>query len=92
MWDYLLFKNICGWVTLNEESSNDGLMEKFNNFTPNLRFTYESSEKKYLISWPHNYFIRTKVEDYLTYKVYRSPSVPTLCLLTPSTKLFSAKH
>ena len=25
MWYFLLFKNMCGWVMLNEKSSNDGL-------------------------------------------------------------------
>ena len=48
-------------------------MEKFNNFTANRRFTYESSEN--LISWAHDYRIRKKVGNYLAYKVYRSPSV-----------------
>ena len=45
-------------------------MEKFNNFTPNLRFTYESSEK--IISFLDLIMtVSEQVENYITYKVYR---------------------
>ena len=56
-------------------------MEKLNNFTPNLM----SPLKKVYHFLTHNHRFRMKVKNYLTCKVYRSPSVPILCLLTSRT-------
>ena len=59
-------------------------MEKFNSFTLNRRLTYESSEKS--ISFDLTITVsERKLETTLHLKVYGSPSVTTLCLLTPRT-------
>ena len=55
---WLRFNDDIFFIWTHEKGELKKFIEKFNYFTPYLRFTY---------------------------KVYRSPSVPTLCLLTPRT-------
>ena len=57
--------------------------EEFNNFIPNLRFMYESSEKN--ISFLDLIITISERKLKTTLQVYRFLSVPTLCLLTPRT-------
>ena len=62
-------------------------IEKFNNFTPNLRFTYESSEKSISFFDLIITVSEQKLKTILHIKSkdrHQSPS-PILCLLTPRT-------
>ena len=70
-------------------------MEKFNNVTPNLRFTYESSEKS-LITFIHLIItLSEQVENYLTYSLQiaiNTNIMPPHTQNILSAQLFSAKH
>ena len=76
--DYIFFI----WTHGKEELKK--FMEKFNNFIPNMRFTYESSEKG-ISFFDLIITVSEQVENYVTYKVYRSPSVTIAYIMSPHT-------